>query len=411
MKIINWTGKLVKVRSLGTFPISNINKLIVHHDAQFRSSAYDNLSRWNAQARLHISQGQGRGGIQYHFKIDNIGGIYQLNPLGETLWHATNLDVNYHSIAICLDGYFHAPKNQKPTYEQYQALKWLLDTLSADKRFPANQDDVYGHREVAQLATACCGDNLIGFVRTYRKTKGNLAIPRVPRNDGTVPAIEPPKPTPTPPPPPTPPKPVVNKYVRYATPKVLITNKATKLWDFNKTGWDFNAVKSFKQGEEFIAVGEAQHSNGGVYQMTAYSFGQADKTGKPAFTQGVNIVDLSPKPTPPPVTEKPPVVIPEQPPVTESPPTDIPPEGADRKEVQNFVGFVEFIVGFLKRLSSRKFLLTLGTVAGADAVVDSSGLTGDVAGFVSVAAKVAAVITYIIVEGVKDIQEVKTPGA
>ena len=70
---------------------------------------------------------------------------------------------------------------------------------------------------------------------------------------------------------------------------------------------------------------------------------------------------------------------------------------------------MEFIIGFLKRLTSRKFLLTLGTVVSADTVVEGSGLTGDVAGILAAIVKIAVVITYIIVEGMKDIQDAKTP--
>ena len=392
MKVINWTKKLKRVGTLGYFPIKNITKLIVHHDAQIRPNAYDNFARWNAQAKFHISKGQGRGGIQYHFIIDNIGQVYQVNPLGEILYHAGNLTVNKSSIAIKLDGYFHAPHNQKPTTAQLKGLEWLLGVLSADKRFPANRDDVYAHREVSYKYTACPGDTLTPWVKKYRKTK--------------------PAPPPVPPAPPKP-SPVVKRYVRYAAPKLRVFVRNANLWDFNKTGWDFKAIKSFKKGEPFFAVGEAKHSNGSTYLMTLYSFGQADKTGVPTFTHGVNGVDLVAKPTPAPSEPATPSIPPEKPSIPETPPTEIPPEDVvnddtPRKEVLNLV---DFILGFLKRLSSRKFLLTLGTVISADTVVEGSGLSGDVAGVFAIIVKVGAVITYIIVEGLKDIQEVKTPQA
>src|SRR3972149_10290131 len=422
MNIIDWTNRLIKVGSLGNFGVGNIRKIIVHHDAQFRPVGYDNLARWNAQARLHISESQGRGGIQYHFKIDNAGEAYLLNPLGERLWHAANLDVNNSSIAICLDGYFHAPKNQKPTYEQYVGLKTLLDTLSQDPRFPADQDDVFGHREVAQTPTACCGDTFIGFVRDYRNAKGNVAIPRVPKNDGSMPPEAPaPVPTPVPVPPTT--TRIGRRYVRFPGVKHLVVNKDTNLWQFDRPGWDFPSAKVLKNGEDFDAVGQAEHSNGGVYYMTDFSFGNADQTGSPAHPTGVNIVDLSAKPTPAPVPPTPtpeppapvPVPIPEptpEPPVPTPPveptpvptPTPIPNNPYEQwKEVK---AVVEFIIGFIKRLTSRKFLLTVGTIFAINPSLEGSGLSDQLTSIISVVVKVAAVITYVIVEGLHDIQEV-----
>lgn len=155
-----------------------------------------------------------------------------------------------------------------------------------------------------------------------------------------------PKSKPKPPAPkPKPPTKIVNQYVRYGVPLLKVFNKDANLWDFGKTGWSFRVVKSFKKGEEFLAVGEARHSNGSKYLMTNYSFGRADKTGVPIFTNGVNLVDLKAKPVPPkpPVTPpkppkpkpdpippkppKPPEKPPEEPP--EEPPKDKPPTPSD----------------------------------------------------------------------------------
>jgi len=70
---------------------------------------------------------------------------------------------------------------------------------------------------------------------------------------------------------------------------------------------------------------------------------------------------------------------------------------------------VEFIIGFIKRLTSRKFLLTVGTIFAINPSLEGSGLSDQLTSIISVVVKVAAVITYVIVEGLHDIQEVKTP--
>jgi N-acetylmuramoyl-L-alanine amidase CwlA/uncharacterized membrane protein YuzA (DUF378 family) len=154
--------------------IGSIEKIIVHHDASEYSYEYDSVARYTNEANYHCSVL--KCGLQYHYRIDNIGQIFLTRPLNITLWHAGDYGVNQSSIAICLDGNF---QTQQPTKEQFEALQQLLDDLCTNRPdFPASHGDVFGHREIS--STACCGNNLINFVIDYRNTGGNVTIPNVP---------------------------------------------------------------------------------------------------------------------------------------------------------------------------------------------------------------------------------------
>ncbi len=182
MKITDVRNQLPRAGTQDTaHTLGQITKIIVHHDAQWRSDNYDSVARYKAQANYHISKGE--DGLQYHYKIDNVGEVFQCRTLTDTLWHAANYPVNRASIAICLDGDF---TQQEPTREQYTALKELLINLCTQHpEFPAAEGDVFGHTEVSQTGTACPG-RIINFVKAFRTQKTNLAIPQVPFNDGSM---------------------------------------------------------------------------------------------------------------------------------------------------------------------------------------------------------------------------------
>lgn len=179
-------------------PVGNITRIIVHHDAVVRPHDYDSVARIRSEAAGHYnSLGPG---LQYHYSIDNVGEIFHVRSHDRTLWHCGNLPWNRTSIAIKLDGYFHAPHNQRPTREQYEALKQLLDKLCTQHpEFPAVQANVYGHREASP--TACPGDTFFPFVVEYRNSGGNVGIPNVPYDwpEFQTPELTPSAPTPIPP--------------------------------------------------------------------------------------------------------------------------------------------------------------------------------------------------------------------
>ena len=268
-------------RGWNTRNVGNIQVLTVHHDTIPHSNqSVDAILRniYNTHAGKN-----GWPGISYHYYIHWDGSIYQINKHEWVTWHDTR---NYDSLGILLSGYFHPPYNNVPTEKQKQSLRWLLTKLGTQHpEFPASPSDVYGHRERSQ--TACPGERAITFVVDFRNKNGNVDWGQL---------VEPTPPTPEPPTPTIP----VQAYVRFPQPKAYVINKDTKLWNFNANGWNFTAVKDMRKGEKFEAVGYAQHSNGGKYYMTAYSFAEADKTHTPKATNGVNEVDLSEVTAPPP---------------------------------------------------------------------------------------------------------------
>ncbi len=187
MQIINIQNRLPRKGVQDTpHSIGSITHLIVHHDAQFRPDAYDDLTRYTQQANFHIRRGE--DGLQYHYKISNLGEIYQCRDLKDTLWHCGNYGVNRSSIAICLDGNFEV---QTPTEAQLKSLQELLTKLcTKHPEFPADQDDVFYHNEVAKPGhkTACCGTNLKPYVVKFRKT-GKLTDRAIIVTTPTIPQV------------------------------------------------------------------------------------------------------------------------------------------------------------------------------------------------------------------------------
>lgn len=105
------------------------------------------------------------------------------------------------------------------------------------------------------------------------------------------------------------------KYVAYDTPiEVEVAADPTVLWDFSGKTWAEIAAKEIDKlhpPHKITVVGDATHPLGGIYLMTAYSFGDASKTGIPHKTWGVNakdVIEVTQQPPTPPVTEQPPVI-------------------------------------------------------------------------------------------------------
>lgn len=94
-------------------------------------------------------------------------------------------------------------------------------------------------------------------------------------------------------------------FFRFPAPLTVDTTKdPTVLWDIRARSWDaFQEVKRFPKGDRIVVVGEAHHPLGGRYVMTAFSFGDADRTGVPAHPYGINVADVTlmrePPPSPP----------------------------------------------------------------------------------------------------------------
>lgn len=127
----------------------DIKVITVHHSAIPQGTYRDDEALLKAIQRTH--EDKGWPGLSYHFVITESGAIYQTNNFTDITWHDTK---NSDSIGVLVDGYFHKPNLDVPTEAQLKSLKELLDWLcTQNPQFPADQNDVVGHRE--RSATAC----------------------------------------------------------------------------------------------------------------------------------------------------------------------------------------------------------------------------------------------------------------
>lgn len=152
---------------------STIRSISVHHDAAQRPHAYDSVARYRNEAAYHYKT-LGPG-LQYHYKIDNQGTIFKIRP-HSTWLYVVGSSENVSCLAICLDGYFHPPYNEKPTREQYEALAQLLTFLCEQQpQFPATWPDVRPH--ASYTSTACAGSLLNPFIYAINSKADAYKIP------------------------------------------------------------------------------------------------------------------------------------------------------------------------------------------------------------------------------------------
>ena len=169
MKLLDRTySKLQPGRSWYTTPVANKKVLTVHHDAIPLDNRSDD-EIIDQIYRTHVNNGW--PGFAYcYFYSPKTRTWYKMNNHNDVTWHDA---VNWDSIGIIVHGYYHPQYDNKPTAETLADLKEMLDYLCTQfPEFPADQDDVYGHRE--RSSTACPGDYLIPYVQDYRNKKGNV---------------------------------------------------------------------------------------------------------------------------------------------------------------------------------------------------------------------------------------------
>lgn len=265
-----------------------------------------------------------------HYIVDkNTSRVVQMVQEGNTAYHAGNWTINLQSIGIehADDGDYNGPRPDV----LYATSANLVAGICSRYNVPCNRDWIKKHSEVSLTGTAC--PDALDIDRIVRQAFAIL----------------------NPPPPPVPPAPVpvvvIKRYTRFSPAKDLVVNKNTSLWDFNKTGWNFNPIKPFSKGEPFVAVGEADHVNGGIYYMTAYSFGNADTTGQPVHTWGVNKVDLDEKPIPIPVPVPDPVPEP-----IPTPPEPVPTPPSDITDTNAFLKFLKAVLNWIIALLNKRIV-------------------------------------------------------
>lgn len=167
MQIINAIGKYKQSnRQWYTRDVSTITAITVHHTASLYTGSDENIL--SSLAKGHINKDW--PGLSYHYIILKNGNIYQINEHNWVTWHDGS---NWDSLGVCLHGYFHPQYNENPTKEQLESLKFLLDKLCTEHpEFPADFDDVRGHREV--MATACPGNIFYPKVVEYKEKLGKV---------------------------------------------------------------------------------------------------------------------------------------------------------------------------------------------------------------------------------------------
>jgi len=149
--------------------LTDITKIVVHHSAAKQDGRQTNESVLRLIQGWHSAKGW--PGLSYHFVIMPDGTIFQTNNFSDITWHD---GTNNNSLGILVHGYFHPDVNEHPTQKQLASLKELLDWLCTENpNFPADQDDVYGHRDI--MATACPGNNLYPYVVDYREKLGQVS--------------------------------------------------------------------------------------------------------------------------------------------------------------------------------------------------------------------------------------------
>lgn len=168
MNIINRVGWYKQPgRSWYQRNTNTIKVITVHHTGDVVTGTDDQV----LQKEYTAHKANGWPGLSYHFFIPKSGKIYQINNFIDVTWHDA---INWDSIGIALQGYFHTPQNQTPTEAQIKALRWLLDNLtSTHPEFPAGASNVFGHRE--RSSTACPGDKMIWYPQNYRNSNGDVA--------------------------------------------------------------------------------------------------------------------------------------------------------------------------------------------------------------------------------------------
>lgn len=170
MEITNIIGKLPRNGSYMKRPLSAITKIAVHWDAWDRPHEYDSVQRFIQEAQMHIDKDWGGGahgdGLMYHFKIDNVGEVFQCREMTDVLWNVGG-NANYWTLAICFDcGEF-----QSITKEQGEAFLKLMEELCYNHpELPASQGDVAGHREFNP--TQCPGNQIMNkLIIPYRNNR------------------------------------------------------------------------------------------------------------------------------------------------------------------------------------------------------------------------------------------------
>lgn len=156
-----WGGKYPVQTHLG-----QVDTVVIHHTAAPGNPQLLDAAR---ARRIEMSEiNNGYSSLAYHFLIQG-GNILEARGWGIKGAATGGYDWNSRSVAICIDGYFHPPRNETPSEA---ALDAAADTivLGVYLGFINRNFRVITHGEASagtKYATACPGDNLRGLVNGF----------------------------------------------------------------------------------------------------------------------------------------------------------------------------------------------------------------------------------------------------
>jgi len=157
--------------------LPNIDKVVLHQgissqDVTGNADVFG-INNYHISPDCHVSPGKGAPHICYHYAIDDDGKIYQVNDLGDVVWHC--LGNNTNSIGILLVGDFDGPQHtgrHVPSEGQERSFFWLAEYLLSRDELPLINDNkcFYGHCDLQTGKVNCPGTVAYEWVQRVRKS-------------------------------------------------------------------------------------------------------------------------------------------------------------------------------------------------------------------------------------------------
>ena len=136
--------------------LEDILQVVVHHSASkfYPGRRAKTLAEIDKITAYHRQKDWGGGAkapsMAYHFVVDPIGRIFQVNPPESVIWHAREANVT--SLGVLVLGNY---EDQKPSILVRRALIRLQKLVHIFYGIPA--DYWFSHDEVQKAKTLCCG--------------------------------------------------------------------------------------------------------------------------------------------------------------------------------------------------------------------------------------------------------------
>lgn len=131
-----------------------INYLVIHHSITPRDldleKSISSFNRSHTERFPDMSVSLGMK-VAYHYVISGDGKYRQTRHENAIGYHASNWNINKHSIGICLTGDF---DNEKPSEAQLNTLDMLIKEVKKN-----HEISIIGHRDIQGVGKSCPGKN------------------------------------------------------------------------------------------------------------------------------------------------------------------------------------------------------------------------------------------------------------